>query len=330
MKEGVKPVRAGEARIVNSGAPILVTGLHRGGTTWVGRMIAAHRDLEYIHEPFNPESETGRIYGLRPRHWWLHVHRDNEESYRAPVRRMVEMKPLLWSRMREARSWGRRREIWRECRRMRRRRRNGGRMLIKDPIALFSAEWLVDRFTARVVVVVRHPAAWTDSFLRTDWPQPRGGIEDQPALRDGLLRPFRDVLSGSAEPRDRLARTCTTWNMFLHVIREYRRRHDEWLFVRHEDLSRNPLDGFQRLYGALGLKFDADARDVVRRNSLAGDERASYARESIVRDSRRNLLRWRRNLPQASIDRIRDLTADYWPEFYEPEEWMIGEPGTVA
>lgn len=321
MKEGVKPVLPREGGDAESRSPILVTGLHRGGTTWVGRMVGGHGDLEYIHEPFNPEGETGRIYGLRPRHWWLHVRPETEAPYREPVRRLVEMKPLLWPRLRRAEDWGRRREIWREYRRLRRRRRNGGRMLIKDPIALFSAEWLAERFAARVVIVVRHPAAWADSFRRTGWPQPRGGIEDQPVLRDGLLGSFRDVLSGSAESGDRLERTCTTWNMFMHVIREYRRRHDDWIFVRHEDLSRRPLDGFDRLYRALGLEFDADCRSVVRRNSLAGDERASYDRESIVRDSRRNLLRWRQNLRQASIDRIRELTADYWPEFYTPADW---------
>ena len=34
--------------------PILVTGSHKAGTTWVGEMLAASRRVGYISEPFNP------------------------------------------------------------------------------------------------------------------------------------------------------------------------------------------------------------------------------------------------------------------------------------
>jgi len=33
--------------------PILVTGSHRSGTTWAGKMISACPNVGYIHEPFN-------------------------------------------------------------------------------------------------------------------------------------------------------------------------------------------------------------------------------------------------------------------------------------
>ena len=33
--------------------PILVTGAHRSGTTWVGKMLAADADTGYISEPLN-------------------------------------------------------------------------------------------------------------------------------------------------------------------------------------------------------------------------------------------------------------------------------------
>ena len=39
-------------------------------------------------------------------------------------------------------------------------RRRGARMVMKDPIALFSAEWLSTRFDMPVVVIIRHPAAF--------------------------------------------------------------------------------------------------------------------------------------------------------------------------
>ena len=31
--------------------PILVTGSHRSGSTWVGKMLATSPSVNYIHEP---------------------------------------------------------------------------------------------------------------------------------------------------------------------------------------------------------------------------------------------------------------------------------------
>lgn len=301
--------------------PIFVTGLPRGGTTWVGRMIACHRDLEYLHEPFNPDYPTGSLYGLKPPHWWLHVYPEREEAFVEPVQRMVALRPRLWPSIHTASNWTERQEAWNHYRRSRRRHKKGARALIKDPIGFFSAEWLAARFRARVVVISRHPAAWVDSFIRAGWRQPRGGIRDQPRLYNGLLRPFREPLLGREETDNRLSRTCTTWNMFMHVIREYAKRHPDWMFVRHEDLSRDPVGGFRRLYDRLGLEFSPRCRKIILRHSMAPDNEARYTMESITRNSRRNLTRWRENLSPREIARVRELTATYWPDHYSEEEW---------
>ena len=41
------------ARRLSIEAPILVTGAHRSGTTWVGRMLCASGEAHYVSEPFN-------------------------------------------------------------------------------------------------------------------------------------------------------------------------------------------------------------------------------------------------------------------------------------
>jgi hypothetical protein len=38
---------------MTSARPIVVTGTHRAGTTWVGEMISKSPEVTYIHEPFN-------------------------------------------------------------------------------------------------------------------------------------------------------------------------------------------------------------------------------------------------------------------------------------
>ena len=44
---------------MSSARPILVTGAHRSGTTWIGKMLALAPGVGYIHEPFSPATAPG-------------------------------------------------------------------------------------------------------------------------------------------------------------------------------------------------------------------------------------------------------------------------------
>ena len=59
--------------------PILVTGTHRSGSTFVGRMIAAHPKVVYVSEPFNPDY----YHGQTPvNQWFRHVTAADERQVR--------------------------------------------------------------------------------------------------------------------------------------------------------------------------------------------------------------------------------------------------------
>ncbi|MFO7950790.1 MAG: hypothetical protein R6U36_10530 [Candidatus Fermentibacteraceae bacterium] len=66
--------------------------------------------------------------------------------------------------------------------------------LFKDPIALMSAEWVADRFDARVVISVRHPAAYVNSVRRLDWRTPVEDFTEQPRLLESLPADLREAL----------------------------------------------------------------------------------------------------------------------------------------
>src|SRR5436309_312642 len=46
-------------------SPILVTGMPRSATSWVGKMLDASGEVVYINEPLNPEHPPGRTPGVR-------------------------------------------------------------------------------------------------------------------------------------------------------------------------------------------------------------------------------------------------------------------------
>ena len=88
----------------------------------------------------------------------------------------------------------------------------------------------------------------------------------------GLLAPFAGDVRRMAEHNDDLIeQAALQWRCFHHAIREYRRTHPHWQFVRHEDLSLDPAGGFRRLYAAPGLAFTPACERAVRASSDAGN-----------------------------------------------------------
>ena len=48
----------------DEGAPLLVTGMPRTATSWVGKMLEASGALVYVNEPLNPQHPPGRSPGV--------------------------------------------------------------------------------------------------------------------------------------------------------------------------------------------------------------------------------------------------------------------------
>ena len=69
--------------------PILVTGAHRSGTTWVGRVLAAaDTPVGYIWEPFNPRHRPG-TFPIRFPHYFHYVCAENGAACAGPIADML-------------------------------------------------------------------------------------------------------------------------------------------------------------------------------------------------------------------------------------------------
>ena len=147
--------------------PVLVTGAPRSGTTWIGQMLASAAELNYIHEPFNPAWQIAEsICNKRFDQFFTYICEDNETEYILPIKQMVQGKydwKLGLLRSNSIKDIKKHLHNWRT---FYKHRKAGGVPLIKDPIALMSAEWLADRFNINIVVIIRHPCAFVSSLLR--------------------------------------------------------------------------------------------------------------------------------------------------------------------
>ena len=303
---------------------ILVTGSHRSGTTWVGRMLTLSGETGYLHEPFNPRRVPGWA-GQRIPYWFLYVTEENEHHYAEVVRDVLAFRYPALSNLRHALSPRGAALYGPDLLRSVRYRMRGPRPLMKDPIALFSAEWLADRFDAQVVVMIRHPAAFVSSIARLGWHfRFRSWLAQEALLRD-KLEPFRAAMHRCwAGEGDVIEQGIVMWNAIHHVIDRYRSEHPEWSFLRHEDLAAEPVEGFRELYARLGLTWSDEVESAIREHS-EGTTAETRRHGAVKRDSAATVDLWKSRLDPAEIDRIRDGTAEIASRFYpDPPSSLSG------
>jgi hypothetical protein len=307
--------------------PILVTGSHRSGSTWVGRMLAEAPAVFYIHEPFNVTDPPGRgICSARFRYWFTYITAENEVAYEQPIQNMVNLRYDWAAALREVRSFAELGEVKNQFQEIRQVRRQKPRPLLKDPLAFFSTEWLAARFDMAVVIVMRHPAAFVSSVKKLNWAHPFDHFLAQPALMQDVLYPFEaEVRAHAEQPHTLIDQAILLWKIFHHTILHYRRLHPEWIFIRHEDLSREPAHGFQSLYNQLGLVFSPQIQQVIDRFSSplhpSEPEISVGSDQALQRDSQSNIWNWKNRLSVAEIRKIRRETDEIASALYADEDW---------
>jgi len=303
--------------------PILVTGSHRSGSTWLGQMIGASDAVGYIHEPFNIDRGPG-ICRTRFPYWFTYIRPGTDGALASDFRRLLEFRYNYVAQALSVRSKRDVRVLARDGGRFLRYRIRHARPLVKDPMALFSAEWIADSFDAQVGVVVRHPAAFASSIKLDGWTHPFSHFLNQPALIEDYLSPFQEEIEAFArEEHDILDQAALLWRLVHHTVAEYRGRHPDWLIVRHEDLSRDPIEGYRPLFAALGLPYTEEVQEAILSSTSRSNpaDRDASGRQFLTRDSRANIDNWRRRLTPSEVDRIRARVADVSPLFYGDDEW---------
>ncbi len=302
--------------------PILVTGSHRSGTGWVSRVLSGSTSpVHYIWEPFSVLARPG-ICAAGFRVWFPYVCDDNEEAYLAAVRDTVALHYNLGAELRALRTPRDAGRMIRDLRSTRRAERIGARALLKDPIALFSSEWLVDRFDAQPVVLIRHPAAFASSIVRHGWRHPFGDFLAQPYLmRDRLASSEDEIRRFAQREQPLLEQAILLWNILHAEIARLGTARPGWIFRRHEDLGTRPMEGFADLYQRLELTDDGSLASVVEHYSGASNPADVRRPGDQRRDSQAGLTLWKQRLSPVQIARVREGTAEVAATFYDDDDW---------
>ncbi len=309
--------------MTNNRRPILVTGAHRSGTTWVGKMLAASPQLAYISEPLNVLHRPGVLRAVVG-HWYAYICSNNEELYLPGLQETLAFRYHALAELKSLRSrkdLGRMIRDWSifTCGRLLNRQ-----PLLKDPFAVFSAPWFAERLNCRVVITVRHPAAFASSLKRLKWNFNFSDLLAQPLLMECLLEPYRKEMQNiMAAPHDVIGQASLLWRIIYQVVARYQETNPAFLVIRHEDLSIDPQSGFSQLYAKLGLPFTSRVQNKIQQSSSAENPRelSKHTVHTVHLDSRANLENWKKRLQPEEIDRIRRMTQDLADHFYPDFNW---------
>lgn len=303
--------------------PILITGAHRSGSTWVGQMVGKSAEVCYIFEPFNKDFGPGVCRAVFDA-WFPYVTAENEEPYRQCISEILDYKfhffkeLLLIKTKSQARLW------WENFFRIHIAELKKQRILFKDPIAFFSAPWLAQAFDFQVVVLIRHPAAFAGSLKRLQWHFPFQDFLKQTLLMTGPLYRFKEEIEKAAQGApDIIEQAALLWKIIYARVLDYQQEHPDWIFLRHEDISLDPVSEFKSLYDALGLTFTSGIEQHIREYSAGTNpkERPDAKATFLKRDSKENIAGWKKHMLPGDIERIKQITADVAPHFYSESEW---------
>ncbi len=272
---------------------ILVSGSHRSGTTWMGNMLSLSEEVTYIHEPFNIGIKKDDNHPFKQTFEYI--------TKRDSVERQAEIKSFLENAIPEDFhfSWNK-------------------KVLLKDPIAVMSAEWIAEEFDANVVMMVRHPAAFIASLKIKNWRFDFNNYTRQPRLMEEVLYPFKDEIEAyCANPPTIIDQGILLWRIIYSRILDYQKKHPEWVFVRHEDVSMNPLSEIKKIYQKFGMSFNEEIQQKI--------EEATSAKvdSQFKRDSRKNVYAWLNRLSEQEIAKIKRETWDVAQHFYTEDDWQI-------
>ena len=283
-------------------------------------MLALASTLRYVHEPFRPDS-SHKLAPLTTEHWYEYIPPNGTEGgHRTILERALVLKYPLARHLQDSGSF---QEAYRHLRSAAGctiDRWNGTSVLLKDPLALLAAEWLDEQFGLDVLVMIRHPAAFAGSLKVKDWTFPFEDLLDQPrAMRDLFSEHREEIRYFAQTDQDIVDQAAFLWTLLYEVVLGYQERHSDWVFLRHEDVARSPLQTFQELYRHFGLDFTEGVRQQIKAHSDSA--KSGSADENLKRDSQSVIKNWKQRLTQDEIVRVYNRTTPVASEFYNDDDW---------
>ena len=331
----------------HTNSPILLFGMPRSGTTWLGKIFDSHPDTLYRHEPDTWQPLAGLPVIVDPSQ--AAAHRERIAHYVDDVERMRADRvcgkqpifPKTYASGLETQIFRAGAAVSKAAGRLgitmpvfgapRPSARRNWRLVWKSIESLGRIGLLLECLPqARAVQIVRHPCGYVSSVLRGEAAgrfTHGGAAEDfgifamlcdtAQARRRGLsIEAFRAM-----HPVERLA-WC--WTLFNEKAREESAPSARHVVVIYEELCFQPQRVTEQLFEFVGLPMSGQTADFLVRSTST--QRENYY--SVFKDPLESAWRWQRGVPSEDMERVLGIAAqsELGAVYTRPALWNRLEP----
>lgn len=193
--------------------------------------------------------------------------------------------------------------------------------ILKDPIALFSAEWLHDNFCTKNIVIIRHPAGFISSLIKNKWSFDFKNFECQPDLLSNELSKFQnEIRRHSSEEYHILDQGILLWNIIHEYIHRLKLKYPKWYIVKLEDIALHPENQFRQIFNYLELPMTSKVHEMIGKTTSASNRTERDESVNLVyRNSKRIIDIWKKRLSKS--EQLKIYKNSKWQLFYSQSDW---------
>lgn len=298
---------------------ILVTGSHRSGTTWVGKILTFDGALDNVHEPFNLMQND--IYNTPIKQSLLYVGEDKERQKAIANYLDYFMKGSPKAAMDRIQHRGVKKIPYILSDEGAKFLKRNNRKLVKDPIAIFSADFFYKKLNYDVLVMIRHPAAFALSLKDKQWYFDFSHLLSQTDFMAEVIphhkAAIEALINDHARKNDIIEQAILLWNIIHERILYYQKNYTDWIFIKHETLSLDPLMEFEKIFQRFDIPFTKKIQQYIAETTSGKSTQGGF-----VRDSSKNIKKWSTKLSTEEIHRIHQGTKEMAANFYTKKEWF--------
>lgn len=280
---------------------VIITGLHRSGTTFLGNIIEISKKYNYIHEPFNFNHGV-----LDVPCWYPYVNptkfSSEEEQLKTLLNDLYRLKlkfkrtiskddtPIeklgrYFIKSREHLDYLKYKLAFKKK-----------EVLFKDPFLSICGSYLAHKYDdVKIVYIVRHPVAIYESLKRMQWHFDFANLRNQKSLvRDYLTEPNFETF----ESTDLIYSVSSLWNIINKIIYDHANflGSSKSLIIKHEDLSIDPLTEIEKIFTFLNISISDNVQAYIKRNmygeTVSPDSKVLF---EFKRNSKELAYSWKKN-----------------------------------
>ena len=255
---------------------ILVTGSHRSGSTWLGKVITSSSDYVYVDEPFN----IGKNHKCSPFKNQFEYLPGKPMAFQNKAKKYLNSFNSLFAKS------------------------------TFDKLIYIKSRKDIRKFLSEVKSRITRGYVYKDQFYFKYF-------NEQEELINTHLWAYSETIEEYTNNRpDIVKQGVLLWNILYSMVHYYQEKYkDEWYFIKHEDLSLQPTEEFEKLYNFLKIEMDNLVKDYILETTSSNEETL------LKRDSRKNISSWKNRLTQEEIQEIKEGTREVWKYFYTEEDW---------